>query len=562
MKTFMLRSVWAAAVLAWPGIMAGVRAADPDFGPNVVIFDPASTNIQSKLDEIQKQQLAAQFGAGRYAVMFKPGKYDANVMVGFYVHTMGLGKSPDDVLINGYLGATASWMKYNATCNFWRTVENLAVQSKKTVCWSVSQGTAFRRVHVMGPFSLAEGGWSSGGFVGDCKVDGKIGSNSQQQYLTRNTEMSGWSSGVWNMVFVGDTGAPTSTWPRNSYTVVEKTPVIREKPFLCFNDGKWSIMVPPLEKNVSGTSWATRKVELTSIPIEKCYIAKESDTAATINAALAAGKHLILTPGHYKLDDAIKVTKPDTVVLGLGYPTLEATKGNIEMQVADVDGVKIAGVLFEAREPESPVLLEIGPKGSSADHSKNPTSIYDTWTRSGGAANGKCVAFAIINSNDVIGDNSWYWRADHGAGAGWTSNTTKNGVIINGKNVTYYGLFVEHCQEYQTLWNGDNGRLYMYQSEIPYDVPSAEVWSPKGGVGYASIKVNPSVQKFEGYGIGIYSLFNKANVMMDNAVETPAGTGVKLQHVIAVKLGAQGGFAHILNGNGGPVSKGNGKTKD
>jgi hypothetical protein len=560
MRTIGLKALLAAAVLALPGMISGARAADPDFGPNVVIFDPASKDIQTKLDDIQKQQLSAQFGAGRYAVMFKPGTYDANVMVGFYVHTMGLGKSPDDVVINGYLGATASWMKYNATCNFWRTVENLAVKSKKTACWSVSQGTAFRRVHVMGEFSLAEGGWSSGGFVGDTKVDGRIGSNSQQQYLTRNTEMRGWSSGVWNMVFVGDTGAPASNWPRNSYTVVDKTPVIREKPFLACVDGKWSIMVPPVEHDVSGTSWATRKVELTSIPIENCYIAKESDTAATINAALDSGKHLILTPGHYKLDDAIKVTKADTVVLGIGYPTLEAQKGNIELQVADVDGVKVSGILFEAREPGSPTLLEIGLKGSSADHSKNPTSIYDTWARSGGAVNGKCDSFAVINSNDVIGDNSWYWRADHGAGAGWASNTTKNGIVINGKNVTYYGLFVEHCQEYQTVWNGDNGKCFMYQSEIPYDVPSADVWSPQGGVGFASFKVNKDVSKFEGYGIGIYSLFNKAAVMMDNAMETPTGPDVKLKHVIAVKLGAQGGFAHIVNGTGGPVAKGNGKT--
>ena len=70
-----------------------------------------------------------------------------------------------------------------------------------------------------------------------------------------------------------------------------------------------------------------------------------------------------------------------------------------------------------------------------------------------------------------MADQIWLWRADHGAGAAWATNPTKNGLVVNGENVTIYGLFNEHHEEYQTLWNGNGGRVYFYQSELPYDVP-------------------------------------------------------------------------------------------
>lgn len=83
-----------------------------------------------------------------------------------------------------------------------------------------------------------------------------------------------------------------------------------------------------------------------------------------------------------------------------------------------------------------------------------------------GGANykGKVKNCVTINSNDVIGDNFWVWRADHGDNVGWNMNTAPNGIVINGDNVTMYGLFVEHFQEYQTIWNGNGGKLYFYQS--------------------------------------------------------------------------------------------------
>ena len=49
--------------------------ASPNFGPNVLIFDssmPAET-IQSQINAIYSIQQNAQFGAQRFALLFKPG---------------------------------------------------------------------------------------------------------------------------------------------------------------------------------------------------------------------------------------------------------------------------------------------------------------------------------------------------------------------------------------------------------------------------------------------------------------------------------------------------------
>jgi hypothetical protein len=43
-----------------------------------------------------------------------------------------------------------------------------------------------------------------------------------------------------------------------------------------------------------------------------------------------------------------------------------------------------------------------------------------------------------------------------------------NGLIVNGNDVTLYGLFAEHSMEYETIWNGNGGRCYFYQNELPF----------------------------------------------------------------------------------------------
>ena len=158
----------------------------------------------------------------------------------------------------------------------------------------------------------------------------------------------------------------------------------------------------------------------------------------------------------------------------------------------------------------------------------------------------------VINCSDVIIDNAWLWRADHGVDpTGWTINPSFNGLIVNSDNVTAYGLFVEHFEGFQTLWNGNGGSVYFYQSEIPYDVPSQSQWTQNGENGYPSYKVSNNVTSHSGQGIGVYCFFTNA-VQLDNAIETPTGAGITMNHLVTVFLNgnAASSINHIINGTG------------
>jgi len=544
----------------------------PDFGPNVLIFDPSmgDSTIQSKIDGVFKGQQTSQFGSGRYAYFFKPGKYDLDVQLGFYMEVLGLGATPDDVTITGAVRAMAKWNQGNATVNFWRYAANLAVTPTSSInshdVWATSQGTGLRRIHVTsGGMNLfdPEGGpneWASGGFIADSKVDGNVVPGSQQQYLTRNVGMQSWNGGVWNMVFVENQGNPTGTWPGSPFTFVDDAPSFREKPFLTIDgSGKYSVVAPTLRTNASGASWASGSAPSVTIPLSKFYVARsDKDSADSINTALAAGANLIITPGTYHLSSALTVTRPGTVVLGLGLATLSPDNGTPALTVADVDSVTIGGILFEAGAMESPSLLQLGAGVTGVSHAASPSALYDVTCRVGGAAAGSTTSCLEINSNDVIIDNAWLWRADHGTGVGWDTNRAKHGIVVNGAGVTAYGLFVEHFEEYQTLWNGDRGKVYFYQSEIPYDVPSQDRWTHDGENGWSSFKVADGVTTFDARGLGIYAYFDNP-VVLDNAIETPTSSGVVFQHIVTqwFKNAAGSAINHIINGTGAAVNSTN-----
>lgn len=531
---------------------------DVDLGPNVVVFDPSmpSATIQSRLDSIFRQQETNQFGNQRYAVMFKPGTYSNDVNVGFYTQVLGLGQSPDSVTINGAVHAEADWFPpNNATQNFWRGAENLSVNpTGGTDRWAVSQAAPYRRMHVRGNLALDDGGWASGGFMADTKIDGQVRSGTQQQWITRNSTLGGWTGSNWNMVFVGSQGVPATSFPNPPYTTVNQTPVVREKPFLYVDgNGAYQVFVPAVRTNASGTTWAGGNASGTSIGMDKFFVVKAGTTAAQINAALAEGKNLLVTPGVYHLDQTLKVTRPDTVVLGLGLATFIPDNGVTAMTVADVDGVKVAGVLFDAGTTNSATLMEVGPAGSSASHAANPTSLHDVFFRVGGAAVGRATTSLVVNSDHVIGDHMWIWRGDHGSGIGWNSNKADTGLVVNGDDVTMYGLFVEHYQKHQTIWNGNGGRTYFYQNEMPYDVPDQASWMNGSTQGYAAYKVADSVTSHQAYGLGSYCFFSSnPGVTAEHAFEVPNNPNVRLQSMVTVSLGGTGTIRHVVNGRGGP----------
>jgi len=545
--------------------VGGGGGGAPNFGPNVIIFDPsiAQTTMQNQLNSIGSQQQNNQFGSQRFAILFKPGTYNVNIPVGFYTQILGLGTLPDQVNITNQVHSDPALPNNNATQNFWRGVENFSVTPPGGgMQWAVSQAIPFRRMHVRNNNLVLHlnGGWTSGGWISDSLIDFDVGSGSQQQWISRNAQWGSWTGHVWNMVFVGiPNNLPGGTWPDTPNTFVSPTPISREKPFLFLNGANYAVFVPALRTNTSGITWAGGgQTPGTSIPIDQFFVARAGvDTAATINAALASGKHLLLTPGIYGLNDTIRVNNPNTVILGIGLATLRPDTGAIAMSIADVDGVKLAGVLFDAGATNSPVLLQVGPPGSTASHAGNPTSLFDVFARVGGAGAGKATVSMQINSSNVIVDHTWLWRADHGTGVGWTVNTARNGLVVNGANVTIYGLFVEHFQEYQVLWNGNGGRVFFYQSEIPYDPPDQNSWRSAAGVnGWASYKVADSVTSHEAWGLGIYSVFTNAGVSLSRAVEVPNNPNVRFHHLTTVNLTANGGISRVINNTGDATAPG------
>jgi hypothetical protein len=543
-------------------------ANTPDFGPNVTVFDPSmsASAIQSTINSVYSTQQSNEFGTQRNALLFTPGTYNADIPVGYNTQVAGLGLSPDQVSITGggvhVEGHTSDG---NATQNFWRDVENMSVSpSSGSTMWAVSQADPFRRMDVHGGMLLYDnthgtsGNWSSGGYIGDSRVSGQINSGTQQQFLTQNTAMTGgWTGQNWNMVFVGDTNAPATSFPNPPYTTVAQSPVTREKPFIYVDgSGNWQVFSPALRTNAQGPDWTNGTPAGTSIPIDQFYIVKAGDTATTINAALAAGKNLIVTPGVYHLSTALNITRPDTVVLGLGLATLVPDNGATAITTADVDGIDIAGLLISANTTNSATLMQVGPAGSTASHAADPIALQDVFFRVGGDLAGKASQSLVVNSNDVIGDDLWLWRADHSNGVGWGTNPAANGLIVNGNNVSMYGLAVEHYQKYQTTWNGNNGRTYFYQSETPYDVPDQASWTTSGGdLGYASYKVANSVTSHEAWGVGIYAyLRDNPSVVLGHAIEVPTTASVKFHSMVTTVLGGDGTINHIIDNTGNQVT--------
>ncbi|MFG3135274.1 coagulation factor 5/8 type domain-containing protein [Streptomyces sp. NPDC048211] len=530
-----------------------------DLGPNVMVFDPSTPDIQAKVDEVFKKQESAQFGDGRYALMFKPGTYNnINAQIGFYTQIAGLGLNPDDTTFNGDVTVDAGWFNGNATQNFWRSAENLALNPVSgTDRWAVSQAAPFRRMHVKGGLNLAPDGygWASGGYIADSKIDGQVGPYSQQQWYTRDSSIGGWGNGVWNMTFSGVEGAPAQSFPEPPYTTLENTPVSREKPFLYLDGNDYKVFVPAKRTNARGTSWGNGTPQGESIPLDQFYVVKPGATAETINAAVQQGLHLLFTPGVYHVDQTINIDRADTVALGLGLATIVPDNGVTAIKVGDVDGVKLAGLLIDAGTTNSKSLIEVGTEGSTTSHADNPTSLQDVFARVGGAGAGKATTAMVINSNDTIIDHTWLWRADHGEGVGWETNRSDYGLQVNGDNVLATGLFVEHFNKYDVRWSGENGKTIFFQNEKSYDAPNQAAVQNGDTKGFAAYKVDDSVTTHEGWGLGSYCYYNvDPTIVQGHGFEAPVKPGVKFHDLLVVSLGGQGQYDHVINDTGSPTS--------
>lgn len=614
------------------------------FGKNMIFIAPTDNidTVNKVVQEIFKKQNnseAAQFNSGHYAIYYKPGNYVATacIPVGFYTHIGGLGKTPYDVKLNNievpaYLDYVRDSKSYdgrdywgdqggnwrNATCNFWRSAENISVvgtgdatvaeevtdgrslnNKKDYFNWSVAQAAPLRRVYSTRKTSYDWSyGWNSGGYAADCYFASDACSPSQQQWFTRNSVIKGSAAGTslnnfnigvdsaslpndktgtallngngytdWNIATDGTAGVTTS---------ITKTPESKEKPFLFLDDdGEYKVFVPSLRKNTKGISWSeTDMGEGQVMSLDKFYIAKEGDTAAKINEELDAGKNIFFTPGQYDADEVIKINNPDTIVLGTGMATIVADNKDAAIEVADVDGITVSGLVFDAgTKAKSKYLLKVGEEKTDKRHNDNPTLLQDLFFRVGGTTNQATTAenALVINSNDVINDHFWIWRADHGAGVAWENTRSDYGMIVNGDHVHMYGLFDEHFNKNDVLWNGEYGATYFLQNEKCYDPISQEAWMSHEGLvnGYSAYKVSNKVKHHYAVGMGIYNVFiytgptydsSEVQIQLDNPIEVPNTEDVLIENACTQTFAKDDGvlqkFNHIINDVGESVSSG------
>jgi hypothetical protein len=579
-------------------------AGPPDLGPNVLVFDPGmpTSQIQAAVDAVAAQQVDSEMGTQRYTLLFKPGVYGSaaaplTFQVGYYTEVAGLGGSPTDVVINGHVDVYNRCLAPDnciALVNFWRSLSNLTIHvvgladcRASAEFWAVSQAAPMRRVNITGgnlslmDYCTAGPQFASGGFIDDSQT-GFVINGSQQQFLVRDSSIGGWSNGVWNQVFSGVLGAPPqsfSTTPFNPppYTTLATSPVTRERPFLYLDaSGGYQVFVPALRHDSAGTTWAGGTAAGSSIPIRDFFVARPTDSARAINTALDRGRHVIFTPGIYHLDRTLRVERAGAVVLGLGFATLVPDRGIPVLTISDVDGVKLAGLLIDAGPHDAPVLLQVGDDdrhgddrrdhhgrasdrhGRPGDAPSDPISLHDVFFRIGGATPGSARLTLVVNRDDVVLDNIWAWRADHGNGVGWTVNQADTGVVVNGDDVIAYGLFVEHYQKYNVIWNGEGGRTIMFQNELPYDPPTQAAWMHHGINGFAAYKIDDDVQTHEAWGLGSYSNFIAGpDIHATRAFEAPPAPGVKLHDLLSVFLNGHGGIDHVVNDVGAAVSAAN-----
>ncbi|MBX3719967.1 MAG: hypothetical protein KF898_10000 [Parachlamydiales bacterium] len=618
-------------ILASLACCATALAANPNppvWPANVYVFTQLMSPviIQSTIDGVfatnggQVPPDNGQFVNQGYAFLFAPGTYTSTnssegYRIGYYTSIMGLGENPGDTIINSVScpQGNPDYM-VGALNTFWRSAENFKTTTPGVwvpttavgMTWAASQASPLRKIHLDGTlylFQLAlpgfQGGFSSGGFMADCKISGDlmnqsaVVSGSQQQWITRNTDMTvpsgsvcsgvspcpNWSNGVWSQVFVGCNGAPashcsncptgtppcgclnctdpscTATCTGNPYTTVAATPIIAEKPYITTDAGagSYKLKIPQIETNKIGTS-EDNSTPVVSVDFTQVYVARaSSDTAATINQQIEAGYHVILTPGTYNLTDPIQINKPDIVVLGIGFPIIISSTGKPCIVVGSVSGVRVGGVLLQAgpsTNPVTPTLLQWGPVGG--DQSITSGFLYDCFCRTGRFSGNPNEPFnqtelmVQINSDKIVCDNLWLWRADHDSqGLVYNEDNYCNTAMqVNGNNVTAYGLACEHTVQDICQWNGNNGSCYFFQAEFPYDV--TESYGTSGYVGY---RVGNAVSNHLSFAAGVYSFFRDHNVFVKSGICAPAGPGIQFTNAFTRYLNGNGGIGSVLNGN-------------
>lgn len=554
--------------------------------------------------------------------------------------------------------ATPSNCWGNSDDNFWRSMSNLTINvmnsspnnyvptpitelppinvtyggscfDGSTDLWSSSQASPVRSVIINGNLNWQQycsgaNDYSSGSYVANSEINGQLAWSGNQQGIARNTDFQSAAGYVWNYVYSGDSCPPGYTPPAgtacsptedafngsydigsgtdgingvNQITELPQSPVTEEEPFLYTGShGNWDAFVPAVQQNSVGPNFISGSEAGTSVSLSSFFIASPSTPEFQIQAALNSGHNLVLTPGTYDLNAPITVGRPDTLVIGLGFPVLVPQQGNAALVAVPNNGVKLSGMIVDAGPVNSPVLVSVGTPGfnwgggwSGADNPNDPDVIQDMYFRVGGAETTAVSATVSLldNASNSIIDDIWAWRADHGAntsvtgpqgqvGAGWTYNQGDTGLAVTGNNVTAYGLAVEHYQKNEVVWSGNNGTVVYLQNELPYDAPSQMAWETSPvQPGYPSFLVTNNVQTFNGYGMASYVVFIYSNATLwdSAAFEAPQNAGVQFTDAMDLFISStcsvnadcptpsqSGGDDSVIDGVGGPATSANPTT--
>lgn len=464
---------------------------------------------QELCDLLYTQQVRAEFGISRVLIMLAPGIHYLEINLGYYTQVVGLGMDRSEVRVVGKIGSENKPDPCTgALNNFFRSISNLTIATTddRKVYFDASQASPVRQVTVDGELHLSQfepgcggdqgsGGYSSGGFMSNCEIFGKLALGTQQQFFIRDSTFDSTDGGAWNLVFmnckgvepyIGDEGRGVvrSVFPDSSLpTALGACPML-----VVGDDGKLRIHQQQNKKR--------------NKPV---FFAGTTTSVAEINTKLASGHDLVLSPGIYEYDGAIVVSEPDTVVLGLGFATIHPKKGEPALTVSDnAEGCRIVGLLLDAGDEKSASLLEIGTHTNKGGNKDNPTVLHDVFARVGGPTETATAdAMVTVKQKYVIIDNMWLWRADHtdsvSKGLGYDKAVVNDGLVVEGDYVTALGLAAEHTLRHNVHWAGDNGELYFQQTELPYDVKSD----------YDKPGLNVTGKNFKGRCIGVYSFFNR-----------------------------------------------------
>ena len=570
------------------------------FGANVTIFDP-SMSVASINAALTATPPA---GGGKRQFFFLPGTYgdssvtpatattnnviQAEVAPGTVV--AGLGTSPCDVVINGALSINDGGLAIRDS-----QMSNVTINPIQSgvpaggMLWYTSQTATLRRVNILGnlyvsPVTQTPGscenpcnpvtqgfqinlipGVANGFAITNSVITGKVingnglntpdteGNGGNSDIYFQQDDIGGYSGFGSDMVFTGTLGAPSDNFGPGSVSPYEApgditnvtfTPTVREAPFVYYDGSQFEIFRPSAQFNVRGPNWATDSTQGDSLPLSSFYIATTAaaDNAETMNAALAAGKNLLVGPGTYDLDEPITIFAPDTVMMGLGDPILEADDSATIVVTDSAGGTVLSRFNADGRpfDPndmgpfaDNQIVIGQTPHGSGSE--SDPTTLSDVSSVSGATND------ILINQDHTILNQGEY-QTNNNSGDGytttnWTATSGNTGAIVNGDDATWQGIWLEHFKQTEISWNGEYGNVTFLQNErpltVPFDTPGEigvqpHVWMMNANFdGYPSLAVAQGVSHFTLNGFQSWSrLGNGCDCNVTSVITTPVTPGV------------------------------------